>query len=115
MPGSALPRPHRRRWGPRGLKKNFRSRFLSPTKANQNTPQPSFHPFVYKRRCKTYVPAIHKDNPSRGKLDDFRHLIDSSVCDLFVTQDKGILDRWEDLRPFKLVEAWDTFRERLES
>jgi len=61
-----------------------------------------------------FVAGIHGDVPSADRFDDFRHLVESAHCDCFVTDEKKLLNRSQDIRPFKPTISWDQFHSSLE-
>ena len=58
-----------------------------------------------------FIAVIHGDTPSADKFDDFRHLVESASCDCFVTQEKKLLNRGQEIRPFKRSISWEQFRD----
>jgi len=57
-----------------------------------------------------YISASHKTAPGKDKLDDFRHLVESATCDLFVTDDGDLLTQSQKIRPFKPPMPWGDFK-----
>lgn len=39
----------------------------------------------------TFIAVVHKDVPATDKVDDHRHIIEASYCDVFVTEEKQLL------------------------
>ena len=38
-----------------------------------------------------FIAVVHKDVPATDKVDDHRHIIEASYCDVFVTEEKQLL------------------------
>ena len=57
-----------------------------------------------------FINIFHKAAPGKDTLDDFRHLVESSMCDLFVTNDGNLLRQSQTIRPFKPVASWPEFK-----
>lgn len=58
-----------------------------------------------------YVSAMHQAVPSPDKLDDFRHLIESANCDVFVTNDTELVHRSQTIQPFRATSSWNNFED----
>jgi hypothetical protein len=58
-----------------------------------------------------YVAAMHENVPSSDKIDDFRHLVESALCDIFITNDADLVKRSRDIRPFKATSSWEDFKD----
>jgi len=61
-------------------------------------------------RSHAYLSAIciiHKDVPGRDKLDDYRHIIEASYCDVFVTNDGQLSRTIPHIDPDQTVLLWD--------
>jgi hypothetical protein len=62
-----------------------------------------------------FITAFHKTAPGKDTLDDFRHLVESAMCDLFVTDDADLLKQSKRIRPFKPVASWSEFKTAFDS
>jgi hypothetical protein len=71
---------------------------------------PSFPAIRATARSNVYLSAIciiHKDVPSKDKLDDYRHIIEASYCDVFVTNDAQLSRTIPHINPDQTVLLWD--------
>lgn len=57
-----------------------------------------------------YITAFHKTEPGRDTLDDFRILVESSVCDRFVTNDEDLIKQSRRIRQFSPALSWAEFK-----
>jgi hypothetical protein len=51
--------------------------------------------------------------PAWDKTDDYRHLLESARCDVFVTDDRNLARRAPELSPFRPTISWQDLYERL--
>lgn len=61
-------------------------------------------------RSHAYLSAIciiHKNIPGRDKLDDYRHIIEASYCDIFITNDRQLSRTIPHINPDLRVLLWD--------
>jgi hypothetical protein len=61
-------------------------------------------------RSHAYLSAIciiHRNIPSRDKIDDYRHIIEASYCDVFVTNDGQLSRTIPHIDPDQTVLLWD--------
>lgn len=57
-----------------------------------------------------FITAFQKSQPGKDTLDDFRHLVESAMCDVFVTNDLSLIRQAEKIRPYKPTWPWETFK-----
>jgi hypothetical protein len=57
-----------------------------------------------------FITAFQKSEPGKDTLDDFRHLVESSICDLFVTNDLSLIRQAEKICPYKPTWTWESFK-----
>jgi len=55
-----------------------------------------------------FVAVVHKDVPATDKIDDHRHVIDASYCDVFVTEEKQLLSNVKKINPDLKPVQWST-------
>lgn len=55
-----------------------------------------------------FVAVVHKNTPATDKIDDHRHVIDASYCDVFVTEDKQWLSNIRKINPGLKPIKWST-------
>ena len=60
-----------------------------------------------------WVSTVSGQTPARDKIDDFRHFTESARCDVFVTDDRDLVKRAQDISPFRPTLSWDDLRVRL--
>jgi hypothetical protein len=57
-----------------------------------------------------YISAFHRTEPGKDTLDDFRLLVESALCDLFISNDGGLVKQSQKIRPFKPAVSWAEFK-----
>ena len=62
-----------------------------------------------------YLSGLSNALPSRGRVDDYRNVLESNAADLFVTNDARLLKRFREINPFRTAVAWQDFMLRLRS
>lgn len=75
---------------------------------------PLINTIVNTQEYLNYITVFHKTEPGKDALDDFRHLVESSWADIFVTKDWDLLKRALKTRPFKPFRSWQEFKSDLE-
>lgn len=71
---------------------------------------PLLNTVVFSQEYLYFISTFHKKAPGKDTLDDFRQLVESSVCDLFITNDENLLRQSQTIRPFKPALSWEKFR-----
>jgi hypothetical protein len=61
----------------------------------------------------TWIAGRNGTSPSPGRFDDYRHIIESATCGLFVSHDTTLLDVAPKLSPFRPPEGWGLWKARL--
>ena len=56
-----------------------------------------------------FITGFHRSVPGKDTLDDFRHLVESSLADVFVTKDEDLLSQASKTRPYKKSLHWQDF------
>jgi len=57
----------------------------------------------------TSISIIHRDAPAKDRIDDFRHLIEASYCDVFITGDTQLGKAVQYINPELEVVWWNEF------
>ena len=60
-----------------------------------------------------FITVFHGTEPGKDTLDDFRHLVESSLADVFVTKDGELLKQASKTRPFRACHSWKDFKSSL--
>lgn len=69
-----------------------------------------------------FIAGMHRGKPRKDRIDDYRHVIESTQADVFVTgekkyvpKDQGGNGHYAQLVPGGVCVGWDEFRDRLQS
>jgi len=57
----------------------------------------------------TSICIIHGDIPGKDKIDDYRHIIEASYCDVFITGDAQLQKTVPRINPEVEVVEWNNF------
>ena len=74
---------------------------------------PLLNTIVNTQEYLNFITVFHGTEPGKDTLDDFRHLVESSLADLFVTEDGDLLRQASKTRPFKPFKPWQEFKSDL--
>jgi hypothetical protein len=80
---------------------------------NNPTKFPLLNTIVNTQEYLYFITAFHGTEPGKDTLDDFRHLVESSLADIFVTMDGDLLKQALKTRPFKPFRSWQEFKSDL--
>ena len=78
------------------------------------TEYPLINTIVNSQEYLYFITAFHGMPPGKDTLDDFRHLVESSLTDIFVTRDGDLLSQALKIRPFRTSLSWQDFKFKLE-
>lgn len=61
-----------------------------------------------------FIAIVHQEIPGTDKIDDHRHIIEASYCDLFVTEEKQLLKNVQKINPSLTAKKWSDIGKRVE-
>jgi len=53
-----------------------------------------------------FIAVVHGEIPNTDKIDDHRHLIEASYCDVFVTEEKQLVKNVRRINPLLVAKKW---------